>query len=166
MYEMFKNPIGTIIAMCLNKQLIDFTSKSDVMLISRGIPTYNIVKHYGHSWNKSPSLQSDPSSLHPYMYVDFKGVTLKMQAVIYTGLCGVGGRGSSVGRTRDSWSGGPRFDPRCGRLLPTGWVGVSIMWPAETEVIVSHRALPQYSLIVEEDVKKPNKQTKNKKSVG
>ena len=35
--------------------------------------------------------------------------------------------GSSVGRARDSWSGGPGFDPRCGRPLPTGWVGVSIM---------------------------------------
>ena len=39
----------------------------------------------------------------------------------------VGGRGSSVGRARDSWSGGPGFDPRCGRPLPTDWVGVSIM---------------------------------------
>ena len=40
---------------------------------------------------------------------------------------GGGGRGSSVGRARDSWSGGLGFDPRCGRPLPTGWVGVSIM---------------------------------------
>ena len=40
---------------------------------------------------------------------------------------GGGGGGSSVGRARDSWSGGPGFDPRCGRPLPTGWVGVSIM---------------------------------------
>ena len=39
----------------------------------------------------------------------------------------LGGGGSSVGRERDSWSGGPGFDPRCGRPLPTGWVGVSIM---------------------------------------
>ena len=38
-----------------------------------------------------------------------------------------GGRGSSVGRARDSWSGGPGFDPRRGRPLPTGWVGVSMM---------------------------------------
>ena len=37
------------------------------------------------------------------------------------------GRGSSVGRARDSWSGGPGFDPRCGRPLLTVWVGVSIM---------------------------------------
>ena len=52
-----------------------------------------------------------------------------------------GGRGSSVGRARDSWLGGPGFDPRCGRPLPTGWVGVSIMWPAETEVMVSQLCL-------------------------
>ena len=45
------------------------------------------------------------------------------------------GRISSVGRARDS--GGPWFDPRCSRPLPTGWVGVSIMWPAETEVMCS-----------------------------
>ena len=48
-----------------------------------------------------------------------------------------GGLGSSVGRACDSCSGGPGCDPRCGRLLPTGWVGVSIIWPAETEVMVS-----------------------------
>ena len=47
------------------------------------------------------------------------------------------GRGSSVGRARDSWLGGRGFDSRCGRLLSTGWVGVSIMWPAETDVMVS-----------------------------
>ena len=54
---------------------------------------------------------------------------------------GGGGRGSSVGRARDSWWGGPGFDSRCGRSLPTGWVGVSIMWPAETEVMVSQLCL-------------------------
>ena len=48
-----------------------------------------------------------------------------------------GKRGSSVGKARYSWSGGPWFDPRCDRPLPTGSVGVSIMWPAETEVMVS-----------------------------
>ena len=48
----------------------------------------------------------------------------------------LGGRGSSVGRAPDSWWGGPGFDCRCGRPLPTGWVGVSIMWPAETEAMV------------------------------
>ena len=53
----------------------------------------------------------------------------------------IGGRGSSVGRARDSWSGGPGLDPRCGRPLPTGWVGVSIMWPAEIEVMVSQLCL-------------------------
>ena len=39
----------------------------------------------------------------------------------------LGGRGSSVGRARDLWSGGTGFDSLCGRPLPTGWVGVSIM---------------------------------------
>ena len=42
---------------------------------------------------------------------------------------------------RDSWWGGPGFDSCCGRPLATGWVGVSIMWPAETEVIVSQLCL-------------------------
>ena len=51
------------------------------------------------------------------------------------------GRGGSVGRVHDSWSEGPGFNPRCGRPLPTGWVGVSIMWPAETEVMVSQLCL-------------------------
>ena len=48
-----------------------------------------------------------------------------------------GRRGSSVGRARYSWWRGPGFDPRCGRPLPTGWVGASIMLLAETEVMVS-----------------------------
>ena len=48
---------------------------------------------------------------------------------------GGGAHGSSVGRALDSWWGGPGFDSRCGRPLPTGWVGVSIMWPAETEAM-------------------------------
>ena len=43
----------------------------------------------------------------------------------------------SVGRAHNSWWGGPWFDSRPGRPLPTGWVGVSVMWPAETEVMVS-----------------------------
>ena len=50
--------------------------------------------------------------------------------------CG-GGGGSSVGRARNSWWGGPGFDPCCGCPLPNGWVGVSIISPAETEVMVS-----------------------------
>ena len=45
--------------------------------------------------------------------------------------------GSSVGRVCNSWWGGRGFNHRCGRLLPTGWVSVSIMWPAEIEVMVS-----------------------------
>ena len=78
------------------------------------------------------------------------------------------GRISSVGRARDSWWGDPGFDSRCGRPFPAGWVGVSIMWPTETEVMVSPHCLvwqnvkpsdaslgtrPRYSLVVEEDVK-------------
>ena len=53
------------------------------------------------------------------------------------------GQGSSVGRARDSWWGGPGFDTGCVRLLSTGWVSVtvSIMWPAETEVMVSQLCL-------------------------
>ena len=84
---------------------------------------------------------------------------------------GGGGRGSSVGRARDSWRGGPGFDPRCGRPLPLGWVDVSLMWPAETEGIpalsrvwqhaklsdVSLGTRPRCSLVVDEDVKKPTK---------
>ena len=40
-------------------------------------------------------------------------------------VCGEGG------------GGGPGFDSRYGSPPSTGWVGVSIMWPAETEVMVS-----------------------------
>ena len=43
-----------------------------------------------------------------------------------------GGGGSSGGRARDSLWGGRGFDSFCGRPLPIGWVGVSIMRPAET----------------------------------
>ena len=85
------------------------------------------------------------------------------------------GYGSSVGRMCDSWWWGPGFDLCCGRPIPTGWVSVSIMWPAETEVMVSPICLvcgstkklsdlslgtrPWYSLVVDENVKKRNKQT-------
>ena len=74
-----------------------------------------------------------------------------------------GGRG----RARDLCWGGPGLDSRCGRPLSTGWVGVSIIWPAETEVIVSQLCLmcgstlncqTRYSLVVDEDVKKRNNQ--------
>ena len=83
----------------------------------------------------------------------------------------IGGRGSSVGRARDSWWGGPGFDFCCGRTLPTGWVGVyntvtgwdrshglptlSRMWQHVKLSDVSQR----YSVVVDEDVKKPDKQT-------
>ena len=69
-------------------------------------------------------------------FLDFAGeITLSL--FVDRGGRGGGGGGSSVGRLRDSWWGGPGFDSRCGRPLPTSWVGVSIMWPAETEVMVS-----------------------------
>ena len=67
------------------------------------------------------------------------------------------------------------MDPRCDHLLPTGWVGASLVRPAETEFMVSQLCLvcgkhvklsdvslwtrPRYSLVVDEDVKKPNKQS-------
>ena len=54
---------------------------------------------------------------------------------------GGGGGGSSVGRAHDSWLGGPGFDSRSDSPLPTGWVGVSMMWQAETEVMVSQLCL-------------------------
>ena len=70
-----------------------------------------------------------------------------------------------------SRGGGPVLDPRHGRLHPTGWVGVIIMWLAEANhglpALVScgqHVKLSdvssQYSLLVDKDVKKPTKQTK------
>ena len=78
-----------------------------------------------------------------------------------------------VDRARHSCWGGPGFDSRWGRPLPTGWVGVSIMWPAETEVMVSQLCLmfgstqnfqtlclgarPRYGLVVDEDQKKKKK---------
>ena len=84
---------------------------------------------------------------------------------------GGGRRVSLVGRARDSGWGCPGFDPRYGRPLPTGLIEVSIMWPAETEVMVSPPCLvcgstyncqtlclgvrPRYNLVVDEDVKKP-----------
>ena len=54
---------------------------------------------------------------------------------------GGGGRDNSISRELDCWSGGPGFDIQCGCPLPTGWVGVSIMWLAGTEVMVSLRCL-------------------------
>ena len=64
--------------------------------------------------------------------IDYSGSCAQGQAkllypMLAVGGGGGGGRGSSVGRACDSWSGGPGFDPRCGRPLPTGSVGVSIM---------------------------------------
>ena len=75
----------------------------------------------------------------------------------------------------DSWWGGPWFVFHCGRPLPTGWIGVSRMWTAETDFKglpalshvwqhvklsdVSLGTVPRYSLVVHEDAKNPNKQT-------
>ena len=92
-----------------------------------------------------------------------------------------GGRGSSVGRARDSWWGGTGFDARCGRPLPTGWSGVIIMWPARQKSWSKLPALSRvwhyvklsdvslgirprytrYTLVAVEDVKKPNELTKS-----
>ena len=78
---------------------------------------------------------------------------------------------------RDSWWGSHGLDSRsCNRPLHTGWVGASIMWPAETKVMVFPLCLvcgmqhfklsdfslgtrPRYSLVVDDDVKKRNNQT-------
>ena len=92
-----------------------------------------------------------------------------------TGGGGGGGGGGSVRRARDSWWGGPGFDPFCGCPLPTDWVGVSIMWPGwdrsqglpALSSVWQHVKLSdvslgtrlRYSLVVDEDVKKPNKPT-------
>ena len=111
-------------------------------------------------------------------------------------LSGVIGGGSSVDRARNSWWGGRGFDPRCGHPLPTGWDGVSIMWPADTEVMASPLCLcqynvtgwcrshgipalsrvklsdvslgtrPRYSSVTDEDVKKPMKQTNSEVLMG
>ena len=86
------------------------------------------------------------------------------------------GHGSSVGIVCDSWWGGPGFNSRFGHPLPAGLVSVSVMWAAETEVMVSsalshvwqHVKLsdislgirPRYSLVVEEDVTKQTNQTR------
>ena len=53
------------------------------------------------------------------------------------------GKGGVVAQLlgRNFWSGGCGFDPCSSCLLPTGWVGVSNMWPAETEVMVSLRSV-------------------------
>ena len=83
-------------------------------------------------------------------------------------------RSSSVVTACNSWWGGCGFDPLSVCPLPTGWVGVSIMWLAETEVTVSPLWLcvaarriirrqswdhPRDSLVADEDFKKPTNQT-------
>ena len=48
----------------------------------------------------------------------------------------VRGCDSSVRGPHDSWFGDCGFDFRSGRPLSTGWVAVSIMRPAEAEIMV------------------------------
>ena len=64
------------------------------------------------------------------------GILMLSIDFLFKHIVGRGGGGSSVGRARDSWWGGPGFDSRCGR--PTGCVGVSIMWSVETEAMIFH----------------------------
>ena len=77
--------------------------------------------------------------------------------------------------TRESLPNQLRISERHNWILPTGWVGVSVMRPAETEVMVSPLCLvsgitlncqtlclgtrSRHSLNVDEDVKKPTYQT-------
>ena len=93
-------------------------------------------------------------------------------------LGGGGGGGGEIAQSVERATPGEEdlgFDFRCGRPLPTGWVGVSIMRLAETEVMVFLLCLVcgstyncqtlclgarlRHSIVVDEDVKKPTKQT-------
>ena len=65
---------------------------------------------------------------------------LPVLAKLRRGGGGGGGGDTSVGKAGDFWSGLCGFDPSSGRLLPTAWVGVSIM-NVEAEVIVSSLCL-------------------------
>ena len=77
------------------------------------------------------------------------------------------GRGSSVGGALDSWWGVLGSISAVTARSRTGWVGDSIMWPAGLPALshvwqhvkledVSLRTRPRYSLVADEDVKKPN----------
>ena len=116
--QIYTNLHATIGNMDCNKDLKWWSSNHGVDMPMHW-PTFEVstwLKSLGYLWKCSVSL----SLLH---------------------IIQAGGRGSSVGRARDSWWGGHGFDSCCGRPLPTGWVGVSIMWPAETEVMVSQLCL-------------------------
>ena len=81
------------------------------------------------------------------------------------------GRGSSAVERATPGDEVPGSIPAVAARSPTGWVGVSIMLPAETEVMVSQLCLmcgstlnclgarPRYNLVVDEDIKKPTNQT-------
>ena len=59
-------------------------------------------------------------------------------------VCGGGGGGGAIAQSVERATPGeevPGSIPAVGRPLFTGWVGVSIMWPAETEVMVSQLCL-------------------------
>ena len=50
-----------------------------------------------------------------------------LYSTLHLSLPGVEGGDSSVGRLK--------FDPRFRRLLPTGWIGVNIIFPTETSLV-------------------------------
>ena len=69
-----------------------------------------------------------------------------------------GGGGGGGGRVRDSWSGGLGFD----RPRQKSWSPYSVSYVAALKIVRGQSCLgtrPRYSLVVVEDVKKPNKQT-------
>ena len=100
------------------------------------------------------------------MQVHIQSHLLLFGVNVHLGGGGGGGGGSSVGRAHDAWSGDSSFNPRCGRPLPTGWVGdrshglstLSRVWQHLKLSDVSLGARPRYSLVDDEDVKKPNKE--------
>ena len=90
---------------------------------------------------------------------------------------GGGGGVSSVGRARDSWWGDLGFDSRSGRPLPRllvgsvsvycdrlrqkSWCSLSLCGSTLNCQTLCLGARPRYNLVVDEDVKKPTKQTNN-----
>ena len=66
-------------------------------------------------------------SISPWLFTDPRNVRPKKKWV-----AGEGEGGSSLDRARYIWSGYRGFDP----LARSNWVGMSILWPAEIEVMV------------------------------